>query len=150
MRTILTVILLSSLSFIACKKNKTITKTVNQETVNYIIGNNDSIASIHIDSEYKRPENLNAKYKISKVKLDNQTLIISVSYSGGCQDQTFELVSNGKVEDEKMYLDLVHDNKNDMCKKMIMRDLKFDLSSLGANEGNVNLILNLYRGVIVY
>jgi len=89
---------------------------------------------------------------ISKVKIEKDSLIISVEYSGGCAKHDFKLFIGKwllKSNPPQAELFLSHDSHGDMCLAWISRDLKFDLTLLkNWFSANMNLkgelILRIY------
>lgn len=68
---------------------------------------------------------------INKMKIEEGILFLNVSYSGGCENQTFELIGNEMIMKSmppKRTLSLVRDDKGDNCREWITEDLKFDLN----------------------
>jgi hypothetical protein len=84
-------------------------------------------------------------YKLDSLTVNGDVLSAWVSYSGGCKEHSFELISNGmyaKSLPPKLSLCLRHSSDTDMCKKLVMQELKFDLSSVrykGANSMTVKV-----------
>lgn len=67
---------------------------------------------------------------INEMKIEEGILFLNVSYSGGCESQTFELIGNEMIMKSmppKRTLSLVRDDKGDNCREWITEDLKFDL-----------------------
>lgn len=68
---------------------------------------------------------------INKMKIEEGILFLNVSFSGGCENQTFELIGNEMIMKSmppKRTLSLVRDDKGDNCREWITEDLKFDLN----------------------
>lgn len=68
---------------------------------------------------------------INEMKIEEGILFLNVSYSGGCESQTFELIGNEMIMKSmppKRTLSLVRDDKGDNCREWITEDLKFDLN----------------------
>lgn len=141
---ILCLIILAGLG--ACKNKKQITASQN---MNYTINNKDTLAHLSIIESISTPE-VAFKYTIKKAAIDGDLLKIDIQYSGGCEDQTFMLVSDGINNEGKVKLQLMHDSKGDLCKKLIMKTLYFNLSPLGEKDENRILSLNQFRGVLKY
>ncbi len=84
-------------------------------------------------------------YKLDSIALKGDVLSVFLNYSGGCKDHSFELVSNGmyaKSMPPQLSLCLKHTGNDDMCKKLVMQELKFDISKIkykGSNSLTVKL-----------
>jgi len=82
-------------------------------------------------------------YTITDAEVDGKTLRISVSYSGGCDEHTFELFTDGllmKSLPPKQRFFLKHFAHEDGCERVIEQDLAFDLSGT-TNAGNTLVLL---------
>ncbi len=93
---------------------------------------------------------------IAHVSLEGSLLKITVSYSGGCEDQVIELVGNEMIMKSlppKRAITLVRDTKGDACREYITKELVFDISNLAyqKNEGS-EIVLQLagFEGDIRY
>lgn len=78
-------------------------------------------------------------YKLDSISLKGDVLSVYVNYSGGCKDHSFELVSNGmyaKSLPPQLSLCLKHTGNDDMCKKLVMQELKFDISKVRYKTGS--------------
>lgn len=69
---------------------------------------------------------------INKVTLDGDLLKIKVSYSGGCKEHIFTLISSGFMESYPVQVNLVlsHNANNDSCEAWLTEELSYDLSPL--------------------
>jgi len=117
----LILILISTCLFVACKCHK---KIVSQNKINkeemIIIGKLDTIS----DSS--------DAIKFEDVKLNGNTLEIKVSYGGGCENHTFELIGSPNISKSLppiRSIQLIHRANKDACKALIIKDLIFDVSS---------------------
>ncbi len=117
----LILILISTCLFVACKCHK---KIVSQDKINkeemIIIGKLDTIS----DSS--------DAIKFEDVKLNGNTLEIKVSYGGGCENHTFELIGSPNISKSLppiRSIQLIHRANKDACKALIIKDLMFDVSS---------------------
>ncbi len=76
----------------------------------------------------------NDNYRFNSAEIDGDTLIISVSYSGGCEDHEFTLAWDGawaKSNPPQATLNLYHESNDDPCEAFPTEELQFDLSSIG-------------------
>lgn len=72
-------------------------------------------------------------YAIDSVKINKDTLSVFVNYTGGCKEHNFDLFFNGKYAKSyplKATLCLKHNANEDKCKKLVMQELKFIITSL--------------------
>ena len=83
---------------------------------------------------------------------ENDTLILTISYSGGCESHDFTLVTNGSfIESDPVQLvfALTHDDNGDMCEAYPQERYSFDLEPIkmryqedyGTDEGSITLRL---------
>ena len=92
-------------------------------------------------------------YEVEGLALDGNTLVVSVAYSGGCEDHDFTLCWPDQVfmesEPVQAALELQHDGHGDACEAWITEDVRVDLSpvayayaeSYGGETGTV--VVNL-------
>jgi hypothetical protein len=77
---------------------------------------------------------------IERVKIEEHTLHLGVSYTGGCAEHKFVLVAwdyFSKAETLQVKLLLAHDANEDACKAIIKEALCFDISPLKAEYHRV-------------
>ena len=70
---------------------------------------------------------------IQSAEVDGDSLELSVSFGGGCREHDFGLVTNGVFAESypvQTWVKLAHDANGDMCRAMLARTLRFDLSPL--------------------
>lgn len=86
---------------------------------------------------------------INKAYIKNDMIYFEVSYSGGCEEQSFELIGDFylvKTMPPKRILQLVRNNKGDACRELITQTLKFDLSEVIYNNDYSQEIIFLIEG----
>jgi hypothetical protein len=102
------------------------------------------------------PSKDNPLTEISNAELDGNILKLTVAYSGGCEDQVFDLVGNEMIMKSfppKRNMTLVRDSKGDACREYITKELLFDLTELSYQKKNgseIILQLNGYDKEIRY
>lgn len=102
------------------------------------------------------PSKDNPLTEISNAALDGNILKLTVAYSGGCEDQVFDLVGNEMIMKSfppKRNMTLVRDSKGDACREFITKELLFDLTELSYKKKNgseIILQLNGYDKEIRY
>ncbi|WP_157961121.1 hypothetical protein [Lutibacter citreus] len=80
-------------------------------------------------------------YKINFVKREGDFIQINLSYSGGCQNHSFELIWDGKVYiDDPCHMNfiLLHDGNNDDCEAYITETITINLDALVGNVSYKN------------
>jgi len=86
-------------------------------------------------------------FKITGASIDGNKLIVSISYSGGCKEHTFNLVGSEAISKSLPPLrsiQLIHTGEQDLCKAMIMKTLEFDIKNLAyKQEAGSEIVLNL-------
>jgi hypothetical protein len=114
-------ILICSSLFVACKCHK---KIVSQDKINkeemIIIGKLDTIS----DSS--------DVIKVEDAKIVGNKLEIKVSYGGGCENHSFELIGSPNISKSLppiRSIQLIHRANKDACKALIIKDLLFDISA---------------------
>ena len=84
--------------------------------------------------------------------IENDTLILTISYSGGCEIHDFTLVTNGSFLESdpvQLVVALTHDDNGDMCEAYPQERYSFDLEPIktryqeayGTDEGSIILHL---------
>ena len=114
-------ILICSCLFVACKCQK---KIVEQNNMNnqevLLIGKVDMLS----DSS--------DVIKIEDAKIVGNKLEIKVSYGGGCENHSFELIGSPNISKSLppiRSIQLIHRANKDACKALIIKELKFDISA---------------------
>ncbi len=90
-------------------------------------------------------------FTINKATLKGDLLKIKVSYSGGCKEHDFVLISSGFMESYPVQVNLIlsHNANNDSCEAWLTEELSFDLSPLkqayqqGYLEDSATIIMHL-------
>jgi hypothetical protein len=91
------------------------------------------------------PDTASAPVTIDSLKVSGQQLIVTVSYSGGCENHSFDLYFDGmyaKSLPAQATLQLYHRNNGDACRSLISEELRFDLSSMKP-PGGKSIILKV-------
>ena len=137
------------MSIIGCKSKQRIIEappTVENEPIE-IEAKNPSITI----SEMVDMKNTGDPYTIEHAKILGDTLILQLSYGGGCKEHEFEMLNNNafrEYEDEwanvgyQTHLTLKHNANNDHCRSIVTKEIRFDLISIqqiGASEMNFKL-----------
>ena len=95
---------------------------------------------------------------INAAEIRGDSLELSVQFGGGCRDHEFGLVTNGVFAESypvQTWVKLAHDANGDMCKALLSRVLKFDLSPLkalfnsGYQTGSGIMVIHVAPGVSV-
>ncbi|MFZ6052692.1 hypothetical protein [Halocola ammonii] len=132
-------------------KNKEKTATTETEEVEEVqetteemaeTRNGDSL-SVTVDRSYHFRET--DPYDIDSIWMAGDTIHIKVQYGGGCEEHEFKLMTNGdyaKSMPPQMTLHLEHENNNDRCRALIMKELKFDLKPI-RNPSAENLLIRI-------
>lgn len=93
---------------------------------------------------------------IKSAQVEGNTLTLEVSYSGGCEDQSFNLVGSPitmKSLPPKRAIALVRNSNGDTCRELVEKTLTFDLTSMAYQEkdgSQIYLILNDYKEQLLY
>ena len=73
------------------------------------------------------------EYVLNTAVITGDTLSVSVSFSGGCEEHQFTLVTDGMFLESKpvqLRLSLAHDANNDPCEAFPTEEHQFDLSKI--------------------
>ena len=92
---------------------------------------------ITVDKAYVGPAKGDA-FTIAEMNVKGDSLHISVQYSGGCQNHTFEMITHGnmlKSLPPQMPLFLEHKANGDNCRSLLTKKLVFDLKPLRTQSG---------------
>jgi hypothetical protein len=136
---------LALLSLGACKDKKTTTTTNTVTTTEEAAADqNDKTMMLVIDKTYSPAEA--SSLKIKSVTVEGDLLSVVVSYSGGCKDHEFRLISNQRYMKSlppQLNLYLEHNGNGDMCRELIEQTLTFNVAAAqyGGND-SVTLIVN--------
>jgi hypothetical protein len=75
---------------------------------------------------------------IDSITIKGDILSVFVNYGGGCKKHIFDLYSNGvyaKSLPPQLTLYLKHINNDDRCRKLVIQELKFNISSVKYKKG---------------
>ncbi|WP_412068996.1 hypothetical protein [Rubrivirga sp. IMCC43871] len=81
------------------------------------------------DSTASGPPDVGGTYRVESASLDGDVLTAVVSYSGGCQEHTFEPRSRSAATATELWL--VHDAHNDTCEAYLTETLALAVVSDG-------------------
>jgi hypothetical protein len=93
---------------------------------------------------------------INDVKLNGNTLMMSISYTGGCATHTFDLVGSEMISKSLppiRSINLIHNANDEACKREMFDTLYFDITNLAYKKelGSViKLNLNGWKEQLVY
>ncbi|MBK5284589.1 MAG: hypothetical protein JJE25_04245 [Bacteroidia bacterium] len=101
-----------------------------------------AVEKIIIDNSYSqegRPD-----YSVDSLFILNDILHLSINYSGGCKEHSFQLFSNGmfgKSLPPQVSVHLQHNSNGDNCRELINKELQFNISPLKYNSSK-KIIIN--------
>jgi hypothetical protein len=81
-------------------------------------------------------------YDLAALEMDGAELLVTLSYSGGCETHSWELCWDGSVAESypmQVWLELGHDSGNDACEAYITETLRFDVTSIGTTPTIIHL-----------
>lgn len=93
---------------------------------------------------------------INSAQIKENTLTLEITYSGGCEEQTFNLVGSPitmKSLPPKRAIALVRNSNGDTCRELVNKTLTFDLTSLAYQEkdgSQIYLLLKDYEEQLLY
>jgi len=127
---------LLSICFLSCENNNT---TDEKSITKPSLTNSNQI---RIEEDLFN--NIYSDYVINSVSLNEHTLQLSISYSGGCGDFEYDLVTNGlylKSSPPQLYIKLAFAEDDD-CEAWITESLSFNLQPIHYSSSGT-IILNL-------
>ena len=131
------VLLFIIIGFYACHKGTRKSTTTEGST-----SESKNIGNVVVDSKVDIL-NTGSPYKVDSLTISGDVLSVFVNYSGGCQEHSFELLSSGmhlKSLPPQIVVCLRHTNNDDTCRKLILQELKFNISAL-KYKGSDNTIV---------
>lgn len=84
---------------------------------------------VMVDKGYSWPGSTDP-FQVEVIRVNGDTLLVEVSYGGGCKEHQFTLKTNGawmKSLPPQINLWLEHESHDDMCRALIHTTLRFDL-----------------------
>lgn len=150
MKLSLIIFTFGSLFFIvncSVKKNTESSQEINTET---------SVKEQYPQAEIGFFSKKNDPFKIIGATIKGNFMEIEVTYSGGCELHDFKLIGNqslSKSVPPLRNIQLIHDAKNDACKKLITEKVTFSISNLAEHTkpGNkVRLQLENFNDLLEY
>ncbi|MDG1158390.1 MAG: hypothetical protein P8N19_02785 [Flavobacteriales bacterium] len=116
----------------ACKSaQKASLENQGENTTENVSMENNTYPKVIIDM--KRFSEESDPFTLKSHEINGDTLSLVVSYSGGCQEHSFDLIGNGsyaKSLPPQSRLRLIHNGNNDNCRSLIEANLKFNVKEL--------------------
>ena len=131
----------------SCKSKETVAETATEDRATEETPTMQKEAhQLIIDKSFAPQEGMGDPINIVKSEIQGDILKLTVTYSGGCKDHTFELKANGAIMKSmppQMPIMLIHEGNGDDCRSLIEETLKFDVSPARmGGDGEIILILN--------
>lgn len=118
-----------SLLIFSCGTQKNLTEETNvKQTTNSNTMITASIGEINVPSD---------PITISGIKVQGNTLLIDVNYSGGCAEHEFSVVGSPMIAKSLppiRAIQLIHNGNGDQCKMMVMKTLEVDIKALAYQQ----------------
>lgn len=144
----LPLLLLLSLALFGCKQKEQTAKSVEMEES----APETPIYQALVDAEKFAQDS--DPISIKSAKMSGDFLELIVTYSGGCEQHDFELLSNGfymKSLPPKLSLKLLHNANNDACRSLIEQPLSFNVKNMRyAGEGPLILLIEGMKKETLY
>ena len=86
---------------------------------------------------------------IDSLRLEGNTLFMTVTYSGGCAEHKFQVIGSPAVMKSlppKRSVQIAHDANGDSCRGMVTRILEIDLTNIAYNPTPGSEIILLFKG----
>lgn len=91
--------------------------------------------------------------QINNAVITDSILTLSISYNGGCQKHSFELIGSNMIQKSMPPIRgimLVHHANNDDCRELIEEDIKFNISPFKYPGSDIMLKLQGYKNNILF
>ncbi len=144
----ISIIMLLAIVLIACDASIIIDSTDSSDISDDTTNENEFLlVDVIEESDYSMDE-----YVVNSVSIENDTMNLNVSYSGGCKQHVFTLVASKsymKSNPVQCAMILSHNANNDTCEAYAYEDLSFDLTSLkelytlNYGDESATIIINL-------
>lgn len=122
----------------ACKNHREIQKNTSAITTENTM---KTIGTLSNDTTLSDP------FEIQEATITGNKLLLKISYAGGCQEHSFQLVGAPQISKSLppiRSIRLIHDGNQDACKAKIIKDIEIDISELCyKNETNSSIYLQL-------
>ena len=131
-------ILFFVLMLFACKNHREMYKNTSAITTENTM---KTIGTLSNDTTVSDP------FEIQEASISGNKLLLKISYAGGCQEHSFQLVGAPQISKSLppiRSIRLIHDGNQDACKAKIIKDIEIDISELCyKNETNSSIYLQL-------
>ncbi len=101
--------------------------SVNMHTANSVVPENAKEAILDLSANVDQKTDA---FRIKHMEQVGDFILIDVSYSGGCEEHTFDLISNGQfiaTYPTELETILVHNANGDKCRSVVDERIYFDL-----------------------
>ncbi len=89
-----------------------------------------------------------ADTQILNASIADSTLTLKISYNGGCEAHTFELIGSKMVQKSSPSIRgimLIHNSNNDDCRELIEQELRFNVNDFKYPNGKMILKLKGWK-----
>jgi len=103
-----------------------------QATTSQTESKQEKVGKVIID-ENTNMTDIGSSYNLDSVSIAGKILSVFVSYSGGCKEHVFKAYSSklySKSLPPQVGVCVKHETADDNCRKLVMQELKFDISSI--------------------
>ena len=94
--------------------------------------------------------------EIQSAKIVGNTLLMVVTFSGGCAEHKFNFVGSPMIMKSlpaKRSVKLIHDKNDDSCRSLVTKTLEIDLKNIAYNQttgSEIVLLLEGWKGELKY
>lgn len=96
----------------------------------------------------------NASTEITSVTIDQNIMILGISYSGGCEEHEFSLIGSRLITKSlppQRGIMLFHNNNGDSCRELKEEEIKFDIKEFQyKDQEEIILILDGWKDNVNY
>lgn len=113
----------------------------------------NTIHPVILSSDFTTYARESSETQINNAVIVDSVLTLSVSYNGGCQKHTFELIGSNMVQKSMPPIRgimLVHHANNDDCRELVEEDIKFNISAFKYPGSDIVLKLQGYKPTLLY
>jgi len=143
--SVLFAVILSSVLFTQCKRTKDASAAASAEVPQKESAVKSECQPVKVEKTYEWTGTTDP-FTIEGIRISADTLLVDVRYGGGCEEHEFKMTTTGaymKSLPVQMNLYLEHKSNNDMCRAMMFKTLKFNVSGIRYTGGEeMKLIIN--------
>ncbi|MES2799956.1 MAG: hypothetical protein V4638_08065 [Bacteroidota bacterium] len=91
-----------------------------------------------------------APFEVQSAKIVDNSLFLTIQFSGGCQEHDFQLIGSPAISKSLppiRSMQLYHNSNNDACRGVLTKELEFDISALAYKQEDSSVIYLTMDGI---